>query len=305
MLDELHALLAKAIAIAVDVTDADAGWTRLSLDSAAGMEQAAEEARRPEPETGSWPWIAGLTIARWAIQVAAEEAKGFLAMLDRDATSYAADVLCRGVLETASLAWWLLDPTIEAKKRLARSLVYRLHTADQTAKAVNALELDPKEDRSGYGESVADVQQEIRDLGWAFDNSGPRVSFGADKDDAQRWLTYTERVAALIERIWPQRKLPYAALSAVAHAELLGLQRNLAPSRHGVPSRRPVGGPETVLWLWQDSYLVLGALVFAADRAASFLGLVDQLAALSALTEQLDQRLPLLRPRYAESAWQT
>ena len=33
-------------------------------------------------------------------------------------------------------------------------------------------------------------------------------------------------------------------------------------------------------WLWHDTYLVLGALVLTAHRAASFLSLEDQIAAL-------------------------
>src|SRR5258708_18777858 len=99
---------------------------------------AAEEAHRPEPETGSWPWLAAPMIARWALQVAAAEAKGLPAVLDRDATSYAADVLCRGVLETSSLLWWLFDPGIDAERRVARSLVYCLHSARQTGRAISA-----------------------------------------------------------------------------------------------------------------------------------------------------------------------
>src|SRR5207248_7657044 len=75
--------------------------------------------------------------------VEVEEAKGFSKVLDPNATSYAADVLCRGILETASLVWWLLDPDIDAQRRLARSLVYRLHTAAQTGRAIEALALDP------------------------------------------------------------------------------------------------------------------------------------------------------------------
>jgi len=56
-------------------------------------------------------------------------------------------------------------------------------------------------------------------------------------------------------------------------------------------------GPASAQWLRQDTYLVLGALVFSTDRAAAFLGLPEQqLAALDALVEQLDQRLPALRP---------
>ena len=128
------------------------------------------------------------------------------------------------------------------------------------------------------------------------------MSIGSHEDSTEPWLNYTERAAKLVERIWPQRKLPYAVLSAVAHAEFLGLQRNLAPAPAGAQGLRPAAGPDTALWLWQDTYLVLGALVFTADRAASFLGFHDQLAALHALTEHLDQRLPALRPRSGESA---
>lgn len=90
---------------------------------------------------------------------------------------------------------------------------------------------------------------------------------------------------SLVAKIWPQPKLPYAVLSAVAHGELLGLQRNLVHSPGTSPGLRVNGHPGTAMWLWQDSYLVIGALVFSADRAAAFLGLHEQLAALHALTE--------------------
>jgi hypothetical protein len=54
-------------------------------------------------------------IASWALQVAVKEAKGFSAVLAPETTSYASDVLCRGVLETTSLAWWLLDPDVDRR----------------------------------------------------------------------------------------------------------------------------------------------------------------------------------------------
>lgn len=59
---------------------------------------------------------------------------------------------------------------------------------------------------------------------------------------------------------------------------------------------RPAPGPVTALWLWQDSYLALGALVFSAGRAANFLGLDDQAATLHALIQHLNSALPALRP---------
>jgi len=97
--------------------------------------------------------------------------------------------------------------------------------------------------------------------------------------------------------VLPQPRLSYAVLSAVAHAELIGLQRNLTQPVDQARDLRPAPGPASALWLWQDTHLVLGALVFSTDRAAAFLGLPEQqLAALDALVEQLDQRLPALRP---------
>jgi hypothetical protein len=88
--------------------------------------------------------------------------------------------------------------------------------------------------------------------------------------------------------------MPYAVLSAVAHAELLGLARNiprLGTARLTGDAAHPAG-----FWLWHDAYLVLGALVFTADRTASFLALDEQLAALHSWTGELDRILPGLRP---------
>lgn len=295
MLTELRVLLTTAITLALAVADADTAWNTPWAHSPAGTELAAEEARRPAPETGSWPWLAAPMIARWALQAAAAEATGFSAALGRDATSYAADVLCRGVLETCSLAWWLLDPGIDAERRLARSLVYRLHSAGQAERAINALELGPEDNRAEYGELPEEVQQDIDSAGLTWNRrkrDGQRVLFCGEEP----WLSYTERAASLVSKIWPQPKLPYAVLSAVAHGELPGLQRNLVHSPPGTPGLRVAPDPATALWLWQDTYLVLGALVFSADRAAIFLGLHEQLAALDALTGHLDRRLPALRP---------
>ncbi len=295
MLTELRVFLTEAVTLALAVAGADNAWDTPWAHSPAGGELAAEEARRPAPATGSWPWLAAPMIARWSLQVAAAQATGFSAALSPGTTSYAADVLCRGVLETSSLAWWLLDPGIGAGQRLARSLVYRLHSAGQTERAINALELGPEDDRAEYGELPGDVKQDIEGAGLTWERGergGRRVLSCGDEP----WPSYTERVASLVAKVWPQRNLPYVVLSAVAHSELLGLQRNLVHSPPGTPGLRAAPDPATAMWLWQDSYLVLGALVFTTDRAAGFLGLQEEVAALHALTGQLDQRLPALRP---------
>lgn len=305
--DRLRPLLTRTTALVLDVTDANTAWDTPWAHSPAGAELTAEEARRPGPQTGSWPWLIAPIAARLALRVAIEEAKGFSTTLASGTASYAADVLCRAVLESSSLAWWLLDPSIGAEARLARSLAYRLHTALETSKAIDHLGLGPDEDRSEYGELPEAVTQEIGCLGpnWSWKTwgrSGALVSWGEAEEEEQSWPSYTCRAEELVRDIWPQRKMPYAVLSAVAHAELLGLARNLAtpdvadrPRPAGGTDLRPVGDPSG-FWLWHDAYLVLGALVFTANRAAVFLGLKDQLTALRTWTGELNRTLPTLRP---------
>ena len=229
------------------------------------------------------------TLARLALQTALEEAKAFSAVLARPGTSSAADVLCRSVLETSSLAWWLLDPEIDSKTRLARSLSYRLHSAEQTKKAIGALA--PEDDPSEFGELPEAVMEDIRAAHLPTDGSG-KVLFSAE----ERRLGYTDRVASLVAEIWPQTKLPYAVLSAVAHGEMLGLLRNLA---QGEPCLRVAPGVGTDTWLWQDTYLVIGALTFTAERAAAFLGLDDGLTVLEEWMQEGQRRLLDVRPNEA------
>ena len=291
LLNELRSLLKTTIARVQHVASPDSTWDTPGADSPAGKELATEEARRPEPSAGSWPWLLATMIARWALQGAVEEAKGFAAALASDGTSHAADVLCRGVLETSSLAWWLLDPEIDTQKRLARSLVYRLHSADQTKRAIQALELEPEESPSEYGELPEAVMEDAASVGLTREQSGKVVFSGEEQ-----WPSYTRRAASLVAKFWPQENLPYAVLSAVAHAELLGLQRNLVHTPHDPPGLRVAPGPGTGLWLWQDTYLVIGALMFTAERAATFLGLENQLAAIRAWMEEAQGRLEALRP---------
>lgn len=300
MVDDLHVLLARTIDLVLEVTGTDAAWNMPSRYSQAGTELIAEESRRPDPLMGSWPWLMAPMAARWALCLAVEEATGFRGVLNAETTSYAADVLCRAVLESSSLAWWLLDPTIDSEKRLARSLLYRYCTARQTKSAIGHLGLGPEEDQSEYGELPEEVRDEVRNLGLTWTEARGRQGPACEEES---WPSRTDRVAELVRHFWPQPKLPYAVLCAVSHAELLGLTRSLTrlsgktqrlPSVEATSSW-PVTDP-TGVWLWHDAYLVLGALVFSAERAATFLDAKHHVSALQALKTELDHALPALRP---------
>jgi hypothetical protein len=87
-LGELGSLLDATITRVQQVTGAQSSRDTPRADSPAGVELAAEEARRPAPKEGSWPWLLAPMIASWALQVAVEEAKGFSAVLAPETTSY-------------------------------------------------------------------------------------------------------------------------------------------------------------------------------------------------------------------------
>jgi hypothetical protein len=312
MFGRLRELVSVAIAEARAVAGENPAWETPREGSLAGTERADQEAKRPVPQAGSWPWRGAPMTAHWALWAMAEQAGMLPAVLNPHVTSYGADVVSRAVLEAASLAWWLLDPGIDAQRRTARWLVWRLHTADETRKAVNELELGDDEDQSGFGEGVEDIQRDIAELGWSIGDRAKRREPDGGSGTASKkailspvmlpdgrkesWRGPTDRVADLVKNIWPQGGFPYRRLSAVAHAELWGMSLNLAPVSPGARVLRPTPIPGTALWLWQDAYLVAGALVFTAGRAASFLGLDEYAEPLNALTVYLSHTLAALRP---------
>lgn len=199
---ELGALITKELELVNEVTSSLA-WDSPTRTSPAGNELVEEESL-PDRTSGSWPWLSGPLIARWALQLAAAEAEGFSAVLDLGTTSYAADVLCRSVLESTALTWWLLEPDIGSQKRVARALAYRLSSANETAKAVKHLGLPVDGDWSGYGELPDDVKKEIQQLGL----SCTRGPGGRPRCGGEVLPSYTERIADLVGQVWPQPNTP-------------------------------------------------------------------------------------------------
>lgn len=163
---ELRAIVGEATSIAAGIADEDGPWNSPLLRSQAGSELAEqEEEQHPPPGTGSYPWRQASIIARAGLWAGIEEAKALQVALDVEKTSYGADVLCRAVLESLSLTWWLLDPEIDGAGRVARLFLFREHTAEETKRAVTSLGLGDDEDRSEYGELPSDVKKHAKQLG--------------------------------------------------------------------------------------------------------------------------------------------
>jgi hypothetical protein len=279
---DLGALLSRVLLAARNLVDDEAAWSEPLAASQAGREMSAQDARTgTDRPTGSWPWLLAMIVARWTLRTAVEFATDFANLLANGGAASTTGVLCRAILEHTSLTFWLLAPDIDSDGRLARALNYQLHTARQTKRAFGRLGVDEDEDPAGYGEMPETVVEQIRALGCSVTETGG-IRCGASCVD---WPRYSDRVEQLVRFIWPQHKLPYAVLSAIGHAELLGFHRMGMPGDANDPQQLAQSG--TPEWLRWDAYLALGALVLSVERTNVFLGRPNQAAELRVLAARL------------------
>jgi hypothetical protein len=297
LIEELQNLLAETVGVVRELA-ASPAWDHLPAGSESDLEVVAENSDASR-QTGSWPWRSALMVARWALQLTAAEAEGMAAVL-RVGAPAAPDVLCRAALESAALAWWLLEPDIGSRRRLARALAYRLRSAIGNELTIEYLGLSADEDRSGYGDSRDEVITEITNLALDYkcDKYGHHVHV-----DGERLDSYAKRVSDLVQAVWPQPGLPYAMLSQVGHAELNGIVRGLDMSPPG--DFRSTADVAASFWAWHDTYLAVGAMVLSAHRAASFLGLDVETAAILKWMESSQRALRVLQPSDPENTTQT
>ncbi|HTT92594.1 MAG TPA: hypothetical protein VMF65_23775 [Acidimicrobiales bacterium] len=286
---DLSRILVETVRLGEDVGGSPT-WADPLRASRAGTELAEEEADHPQPETGSWPWLLTLRFSRLALKVAADEARWTaLVIADATSTSYAIDVLSRAVLEATSLVWWLLDPEIPRARRSARMLLYRLNGAREADKADRALRAGVNGAQAAEWEPPERVREEIRDYGFALSHDDKSVTWDEEKEFLPG---YTDRTSQFVKHVWSgdASGFAYRFLSAVAHAEVLGLVRNVELTG-GADHLQP-----EPFWIWFDTYLTVGSLVLANHRAADFLGLKDCGERLSLWADYAQSRLQTLQP---------
>jgi hypothetical protein len=80
----------------------------------------------------------GLSIAAMILGGAQDHLVGLACLLAAESSVYAPRTVARGLLEGAARAWWLLDPAIDARERVARTLTERLYSLLEQAKAERA-----------------------------------------------------------------------------------------------------------------------------------------------------------------------
>jgi hypothetical protein len=170
--DLMMSRLQDLVAHALDATDGmidHAPWCVPRAGSDAASDLAGSQ-------WGEAPVRDALDIAWMAIGAAASETLAFGAVLPGARTCYAPEVLARAALESASLALWLLEPGIGPRKRVARSIAYRLSGATHMERALDHLTLREGEERGDYGELRDDVVEEASGLGLSPVRSPPHAT---------------------------------------------------------------------------------------------------------------------------------
>ena len=127
-------------------------------------------------------------------------------------------------METAATAWWIMEPGIGARSRVARVTSERLRSALEAAKATG--NLPPTVDPADYSETETHVRQYATDLGLTAAPGDLRI-------DGQVRRNSTDLISLLFETETEldrdQARLVYPVYSGVAHGLLYGIMQFLRP----------------------------------------------------------------------------
>lgn len=149
-------------------------------------------------------------------RAALEQAHAAAVMLTGVYSVVPAAILARSVAETASQAWWLLEPEIGGKRRVCRLQTLRYHSACEGAKAANADGATANQSDQ-YGETTDAVQFFSGSLGL----DAPRRDGYAYVCGAERLETPSRRIPAMFAEV--DAPNVYHLLSAYSHGERFAL----------------------------------------------------------------------------------
>lgn len=186
--------------------------------------QAALELRTYQrPESLTTAYSGGSVL----IEVAADQLIAFAKTVTEPVQTIAPWTCVRAVLESSALATWMLDPNIDARTRVQRSLAFRYEGLSQQAKYGRA-----SDDKAATAKVIARIDEIERGaLGLGF----PRVENKKGKriGIAQRMPSITDIIAQALDE-----EASYRLLSAMAHAHPWALQQL---------SFRQIGSNDTLL----------------------------------------------------------
>lgn len=284
-----------------DVTDKVEGWTYPGRWQAEpGSEAASEFAnneQRPDGTTwGDGPVQAAFAYAQMAMMATIQHGRAVATLVHPSRPILPQEALTRSALEAASVAWWLLEPGLGARRRVARMQVLRLNSATEDQKTLNVLAKAGVNVSGIGGETVPFVKSYSAALGLAtFTES--RKGRGYDQCESEIRPGYTKRVTQLTDAAGFHGAYPI--YSGVAHAELNGLWRvfsNGATAAAG--GQRSYHIAPDYEATFHAAHGALVSLLYPLMRVASVFGWPSpgRVDNLNALIDGVDTEMARLRP---------
>lgn len=157
---ELRSVIEQAAETAAKYLDAPV-W-----EPSPGSEGAAEVANAETGPAGSWgesPVRTAHALTHALMDAALAHLRALALLYVDSPPEMAPTTIARSVMETAATAWWIMEPGIGTRSRVARVTSERLRSALEAAKAIG--NLPPTVNPADYSETEQQVHQYATDLG--------------------------------------------------------------------------------------------------------------------------------------------
>lgn len=239
-----------------------------SWEPAAGSEGAAEITTTETGPAGPWgenPVRTTHALTHALMDTVLTHVRGLALLYVGEPPAMSTVTVARSAMESASTAWWIMEPGIGARYRVARVTAERLRSSLEASKAITHLTgpVNPRD----YSETEDQVRNYATALGLSAAAGDPRIERQVRPNSTDLITRLFETDSALTRS---QARLIYPTYSGVAHALLYGIMQFL----------RPVETNGKVILQWQTDPQItdavasytLAVMIAAMDRTVLVMG---------------------------------
>jgi hypothetical protein len=264
------------------------GW-----QSEAATERANEE-HGPDGPWGPDPVRSVYTAAGMYLEAVLQCMRAMAASITTDTTHYVPDCLARAAMEAGSQAFWLMEPGIGARRRVARFMLIRASGAQRRAEEV--ARTDPGQ-ASLYGETPEQAAELAAHLGLVCEYRQRKGRRGERWSEGEKLPGYTKRNLLLEEAMFTPAA--YSIYSSALHADWHSVIGNWIEVTTADGTQAVVMSPNRVA-VWGAVLVAAAPAVFPAARA---LKLLDHRARLADVDHWPSNTLRLIRRMDLPRSW--
>lgn len=237
-------------------------------EPSAGSEGSTEVANTETGPAGLWgenPVRTAHTLTHALMDTVLTHVRALALLYVDEPPAMTTATIARSVMETGATAWWIMEPGIGARCRVARVTSERLRSSYEAAKAITHLAgpINPGD----YSQTEAQVRDYASALGLQAAVGDPRID-GQVRPSSTDLISRLYETESALDR--SQSRVVYPVYSGVAHGLLYGIMQFL----------RPVEVDGRVILRWQTDPQVVDAvvsytlavMVAAMDRILAVMG---------------------------------